>query len=93
MGIIRKGFKSMFQKAKRWKIQTGDKVKIVAGKDKGQAGTVLRVIRDAKWPRVVVEGCNLVSIPTYKPSQLPHHPILTPTRPSPIPNTTRSNDI
>ena len=33
---------------------------IVAGKDKGQIGTVLKVIRDQQYPRVVVEGLNLV---------------------------------
>jgi large subunit ribosomal protein L24 len=33
-------------------------VKIIAGKDKGQVGTVARVLRDQN--RVVVEGFNLV---------------------------------
>ena len=33
-------------------------VKIVAGKDKGQVGTIARVLRDQN--RVVVEGFNLV---------------------------------
>ena len=33
---------------------------IMAGKDRGQVGTVLKVIRDDKYPRVVVEGLNLV---------------------------------
>lgn len=36
-------------------------VQIMAGKDKGQVGTVLKVIRDEKYPRVMVEGLNLVS--------------------------------
>lgn len=60
MGIVRKGFKDMFERGK-WKILRGDKVQITAGKDKGQVGTVLKVIRDAKFPRVLVEGLNLVS--------------------------------
>lgn len=35
-------------------------VKIIAGKDKGQVGTVARVLRDQN--RVVVEGFNLVRV-------------------------------
>ena len=50
----------MFERDK-WKILRGDKVMIMAGKDRGQVGTVLRVVRDDKFPRVVVEGLNLVS--------------------------------
>lgn len=38
------------------KIKTGDKVRIIAGKDKGQEGTVLSV--NPKAQRVVVEGAN-----------------------------------
>ena len=60
MGIYRKGFADMFQRNK-WKILRGDKVQIMAGRDAGQVGTVLKVIRDSKFPRVVVEGQNLVS--------------------------------
>ncbi len=33
-------------------------MKIIAGKDKGQTGTIARVLRDQN--RVVVEGYNLV---------------------------------
>ncbi len=36
------------------KIKKNDNVQIIAGKDKGKTGTVLRVIRDKD--RVVVEG-------------------------------------
>jgi len=61
MGILRKVFKSMFERDK-WRILRGDKVMIMAGKDRGQIGTVLKVIRDDKYPRVVVEGLNLVSL-------------------------------
>ncbi len=44
----------------RWKIVRGDTVMIMAGKDKGQTGTVLQVIRDKARPKVKVEGRNLV---------------------------------
>ena len=40
------------------RIKTGDKVQIIAGKDKGQSGTVLQVF--PKDQRVIVEGLNLV---------------------------------
>lgn len=60
MGHLRKIIKPMFERDK-WKILRGDKVMIMAGKDKGQVGTVLKVIRDEQFPRVVVEGLNLVS--------------------------------
>lgn len=59
MGVNKKAIKAMFSKEK-WKILRGDKVVITAGKDKGQAGIVTKVIRDEKIPRVIVEGRNLV---------------------------------
>lgn len=40
------------------KIRKGDEVIVIAGKDKGRRGTVLRVLRDKD--RVVVEGANIV---------------------------------
>ncbi len=40
------------------KIKTGDKVKVISGKDKGKVGTVLRAI--PKENRVVVQGVNIV---------------------------------
>ena len=39
------------------KIQKGDEVVVITGKDKGKRGTVLRVLAEDK---VVVEGINLV---------------------------------
>ena len=39
------------------KIRKGDQVVVIAGKDKGKRGTVLRVVDDAK---VVVENVNMV---------------------------------
>jgi large subunit ribosomal protein L24 len=41
------------------KIKTGDKVRIIAGKDKGKEGKVLQVF--PKLQRVVVEGANLLT--------------------------------
>jgi large subunit ribosomal protein L24 len=40
------------------KIKKGDKVLVIAGKDKGKAGKVLKAPRFAK--KVVVEGVNLI---------------------------------
>ena len=40
------------------KIKKGDKVVVLAGKDKGKTGKVLRV--DPKKSRVTVEGINIV---------------------------------
>jgi ribosomal protein S4E len=59
MGGFKGAIKSMFQRGK-WKILRGDKVLITAGKDRGETGTVTKVIRDEKRPRVIVEGLNLV---------------------------------
>lgn len=39
-------------------IKTGDKVKVIAGKDKGKDGKVLKVL--IKEDRVIVEGINKV---------------------------------
>lgn len=41
------------------KIKKDDKVRIIAGKDKGKEGKVIRV--DAKNHKVVVEGCNMIT--------------------------------
>ncbi|WEV41104.1 50S ribosomal protein L24 [Lactobacillus sp. ESL0684] len=47
-------------------VKTGDKVKVIAGKDKGKEGTVLSV--NVKKNRVVVKGVNTVK-KHEKPSQ------------------------
>lgn len=39
-------------------IKTGDKVRVLAGKDKGKEGTVLKTL--PKQSRVLVEGLNLM---------------------------------
>ena len=49
------------------KIKKGDRVVLLAGKDKGRQGTVLRV--NPKEQRVLVEGLNMVQRHT-RPSQM-----------------------
>ncbi|MBO5149634.1 MAG: 50S ribosomal protein L24 [Anaerotignum sp.] len=41
------------------KLKTGDKVVVIAGKDKGKEGKIIAV--DKKNGRVLVEGVNMVS--------------------------------
>ena len=41
------------------KLKTGDKVVVIAGKDKGKEGKIVAV--DKKNNRVMVEGVNMVS--------------------------------
>ncbi len=42
----------------KYRIKKDDKVKVIAGKDKGRLGTVIRI--DSKRDRVFVEGLNMV---------------------------------
>lgn len=44
------------------KVKTGDKVKILTGKDRGKIGSVLQVFKDKKTNKVsvVVEGLNIM---------------------------------
>jgi large subunit ribosomal protein L24 len=51
--------------ATKFKIKKGDRVVVIAGRDKGKTGEVLRVIREES--RVVVQGVNIVKRHT-KPS-------------------------
>jgi len=44
--------------AHKFKIRKEDTVEIIAGKDKGKRGRILKIIRDKD--RVVVEGLNMV---------------------------------
>ena len=39
-------------------VKTGDKVQVIAGRDKGRTGNVIRI--DRKRNRVLVEGLNIV---------------------------------
>ena len=52
---------------KKFKIRKEDQVEIIAGKDKGKRGNVVRVIRDKD--RVIVAGCNIVKKAMKKRSQ------------------------
>jgi large subunit ribosomal protein L24 len=47
-------------------LKTGDKVRVIAGKDKGKEGNVLSI--NAKTNRVVVKGVNMIK-KHEKPSQ------------------------
>ena len=50
---------------KKFKIKSGDTVKVIAGDHKGSEGKVLRILKEKD--RVVVEGVNMISKHT-KPS-------------------------
>ena len=50
--------KSTHKKTAKMKIKKGDTVKVIAGKDKGAEGKVIKVLREDQ--RVVVEGVNRV---------------------------------
>ena len=54
---------------KKFKIKTGDTVKVIAGDHKGSKGKVLQIIKDKD--RVLVEGVNLVSKHTKPSAQSP----------------------
>ena len=48
----------MVKAAHKYKLRKEDTVEIIAGKDKGKRGRILKIIRDKD--RVVVEGANIV---------------------------------
>ena len=48
----------MAQAAHKFKLKKEDTVQIIAGKDKGKRGRILKILRDKD--RVVVEGANIV---------------------------------
>lgn len=52
---------------KKFKIRKDDMVEIIAGKDKGKRGNIVRVLRDKD--RVIVSGANLVKKAMKKRSQ------------------------
>ncbi len=54
-------------KRRSLKIHSGDQVKVIAGKDRGKSGRVLRV--EPKKERLYVEGLNMVKRHT-RPSQV-----------------------
>jgi len=48
----------MVEAAHKFKLKKDDTVQIIAGKDKGKKGRILKIFRDTD--RVVVEGANIV---------------------------------
>ena len=52
------------------KIKVGDTVKVIAGKDKGKEGQVLKV--DHKNGRVVVKGVNMITKQNKQSAQNPN---------------------
>ena len=48
----------MIEAAHKFKLKKEDTVQIIAGKDKGKRGRILKILRDKD--RVVVEGANIV---------------------------------
>ncbi len=56
------------------KIKVGDTVRIIAGKDKGREGKVLRIDHEAG--RLVVEGANMITKHNKQSAQNPNGGIL-----------------
>jgi large subunit ribosomal protein L24 len=48
----------MAEAAHKFKLKKDDNVEIIAGKDKGKRGRILKILRDKD--RVIVEGANIV---------------------------------
>ncbi|CAI5482897.1 unnamed protein product, partial [Closterium sp. Yama58-4] len=63
------GWKPAQTAIRAWKILRGDKVMVMAGKDRGQTGTVTAVLKDKN--RVVVEGLNLAKKHVKKSADSP----------------------
>lgn len=61
------------------KIKKGDKVKVIAGKNKGQEGTVERVYKKAN--RVMLPGINMYKKHVKKNEQLPQGGVVDLPRP------------
>ena len=52
------------------KIKVGDTVKVIAGKDKGHEGKILKI--DRKTGRVIVEGANMIPKHNKQSAQNPN---------------------
>jgi len=48
----------MTQAAHKFKLKKEDSVQVIAGKDKGKQGRILKILRDKD--RIIVEGVNMV---------------------------------
>ena len=57
----------MTQSAHKFKLKKEDTVEVIAGKDKGKRGRILKILRDKD--RVLVEGVNLVKKAKKKKNQ------------------------
>jgi large subunit ribosomal protein L24 len=55
--------------ADKWKVKKGDKVVVIAGRDKGKQGEVLRVLREDN--RVIVQGVHMVKRHTRQSANSP----------------------
>ena len=64
------------------KIKKGDTVKILAGKDRGKTGTILRVV--PKTSKVVVEGINMIKKHTRPKKSAPQGGIISLPAPMPV---------
>jgi len=65
-------------------VKTGDKVKVIAGKDKGKEGVVVKTL--AAKDRVVVEGVNIVKKHQKPNNQYPQGGIVEPEAPIHVSN-------
>ena len=59
----------IFERYHKFKIKSGDTVRVIAGDHKGSEGKVLQIIKDKD--RVVVEGVNMISKHTKPSAQSP----------------------
>ena len=57
----------MVKAAHKFKLKKEDSVQVIAGKDKGKRGRILKILRDKD--RVVVEGVNIVKKAKKRRSQ------------------------
>jgi large subunit ribosomal protein L24 len=57
----------MAEAAHKFKLKKEDTVEIIAGKDKGKRGRILKILRDKD--RVIVEGANIVKKAKRRRSQ------------------------
>ena len=57
----------MAEAAHKFKLKKDDNVEIIAGKDKGKRGRILKILRDKD--RIIVEGANIVKKAKKRRSQ------------------------
>src|SRR5690625_1758844 len=66
------------------KIKTGDKVRVIAGENKGREGKVMRVLKDEN--KAVVEGINIIQTHQKPSATNPQGWIIERAAPLAIPN-------